>query len=456
MHNRGTIIAIRGQIAEVMFQGHSPEIHHILVLEEDPDVRMEVYASASNTSFYCLVLSPTAKLSRGKAVVDTGKPIMLPAGPEILGRLLNVFGQPEDGGKPLTTKETRPIFSKEIPFDDVIVPSIILETGIKAVDFFAPIIKGGKLGLFGGAGVGKTVLLTEIIHNVVILNKENSVSIFSGVGERIREGHELYETLSENKVLSQVALLYGQMGENPAIRFRTALAGVTLAEYFRDTGKNVLFFIDNIFRFAQAGYELATLMNTIPGEGGYQATLSSEMANFHERLVSTQKGSITSIEAVYVPSDDITDYGVQAVFPYLDSTIVLSRAVYQEGRFPAIDFLSSSSSALNIDFVGELHYRTLIEAQALLKKAMSLERIVSLIGESELSNPDQIIYKRSRILKNYMTQSFFVTQTQTGKEGVYVPTKQTVAEVREIIDGKHDNVDPDKFLFIGSLRDAHQ
>lgn len=454
MEEKGIITTVIGQIVEVRFTRHFPKINDILVLEDDKSVRMEVYMTASETSFYCLLLSPSPRLSRGKTVLNTGKPIMLPVGPELLGRVINVFGDPQDGLAPLATKTHRPIVNAGLSFEEIVVPNKILETGIKALDFFSPIVKGGKLGLFGGAGVGKTVLLTEVIHNVVILNKAKSVSIFSGVGERVREGQELYETLKENNVLEQVALLYGQMGENPAVRFRTALSGVTVAEYFRDQEKDVLFFIDNIFRFAQAGYELATLMNTLPGEGGYQATLNSEMASFHERLISTQKGSITSIEAIYVPSDDITDQGVQAVFPYLDSTVVLSRSVYQEGRFPAIDFLSSNSSALNIELVGEGHYNAVTEAQSLLKKAFALERIVSLIGESELSAPDQTLFKRAKILKNYMTQSFFVAQQQTGKEGKYVPISQTVADVRLILEGKCDAIDPDKFLFIGPLKDV--
>ncbi|HRN96398.1 MAG TPA: F0F1 ATP synthase subunit beta, partial [Candidatus Levybacteria bacterium] len=325
--------------------------------------------------------------------------------------------------------------------------------GIKAIDFFSPLLRGGRVGLFGGAGVGKTILLTEVIHNVVVLAKNNDVSIFTGVGERIREGQELFETLKESNVLPSVALVFGQMGENPAVRFKTALTGLALAEHFRDEEhRNVLFFIDNIFRFAQAGYELSTLMNTIPGEGGYQATLASEMAQFHERLVSTKNASITSMEAVYVPSDDVTDYGVQSVFPYLDSSVVLSRAVYQEGRFPAIDFLSSTSSALSREIVGDDHYNAYIEAQSLLKRALTLERIVSLIGESELPAADQVIYKRARLLKSYMTQSFFVTENQTGRKGEYVKRVETIGDVNEILQGRYDTAEPERLMYVGSLK----
>jgi F-type H+-transporting ATPase subunit beta len=364
-----------------------------------------------------------------------------------------MFGEPQDSKGVLDTKDIWPIFGRDTNLTNSVGTSKILETGIKLIDFFCPILRGGKVGLFGGAGVGKTVLLTEVIHNIVILNKDKSVSVFSGVGERIREGQELYETLEKSGVLPKVALIYGQMGENSAIRFRTAFAGITMAEYFRDKQKDVLFFIDNIFRFAQAGYELGTLMNTIPSEGGYQATLGSEMANFHERLISTDTGSITSMEAVYVPSDDLTDYGVQSVFPYLDSIIVLSRRVYQEGRFPAIDILSSTSSALDEETVGKNHYNAFIQSLSLLKRASSLERVVTLVGESELSSEDRALYNRARILKNYMTQNFFVTTSQTGKEGKYIPVEETVADVEQILSGRYDDFPPETFLYIGALKD---
>lgn len=453
--NKGKIVAILGQIVEVLFEEMAPKIHDILVLEDDDTSRMEVYASSGQQSFYCLLLSPSANLARNKTVINTQAPITVPVGSSILGRVMDIFGRPEDGQGDIVATQRQPIFGKEVAYDAIVIPSTILETGIKAIDFFSPILKGGKVGLFGGAGVGKTMLLTEIIHNVVVLHKQDTVSLFVGIGERIREGQELYETLKENNVLPSVGLLFGQMGENSAIRFRTGLAGVTIAEHFRDVEKkHVLFFLDNMFRFAQAGYELSTLMNAIPGEGGYQATLSSEMAHFHERLVSTKNASITAIEAVYIPSDDITDNGVQAIFPYLDSTVVLSRLIYQEGRFPAIDFLSSTSSALNQEIVGQAHYQALLDAQSLLKRAVALDRIVSLIGESELSVEDQLVYRRSRLLKNYMTQNFFVTQTQTKKPGVYVPLVQTLADVRAILDGKADEMDVEKLLFIGALQEA--
>lgn len=451
--NKGKIISIKGQIIEVEFNKNPPAIYDVLILESDPKIKMEVYATSSPSTFFCFSFSKTKDLYRGASVVNTKKPITIPVGNQIKGRVMDLFGNVQDGKEALDVKESRPIFKSD-NIKDVIVPKQILQTGIKAIDFFSPILQGGKVALFGGAGVGKTVLLTEIIHNVVILNKSTNIAIFTGVGERAREGAELYESLEKSGALPSVSLLYGQMGENPAVRFRTALAGVTLAEYFRDEqAQNVLFFIDNIFRFAQAGHELANLMNTIPSEGGYQSTLTSEMANFHERLVSTSKAAITSMEAVYVPSDDITDYGVQSVFPYLESMVVLSRQIYQEGRFPAIDLLSSTSSALTLEIVGEDHYRTFIAAQNLLKKAVALERIVSLVGEGELAPQDQKIYKRAHITQNYMTQNFFVAQVQTGKQGRYVTLTETIADMKRILEGAYDDYPPETFLYIGSLKD---
>ncbi len=450
----GKIISVKEQIVEVEFNEGKPAIFDVLILKDDPAIKMEVYTSASPNSFYCLAITSITKLHYGSTVINTGQPINIPVGPEMLGRVIDTLGNPQDDLGEIKTKEQRPIIVKDIGIANVDIPKEILETGIKPIDFFTPIIKGGKVGLFGGAGVGKTVILSEIIHNIVILHPEENVSIFTGVGERTREGEELYTTLKENNVMQGVTLIYGSMGENPALRFRTAFSGVTIAEYYRDMmKKNVLFFIDNIFRFAQSGYELSTLMNAIPSEGGYQSTLSSQMASFHERLVSTQKNAITTFEAIYVPADDMTDNGVQAVFPYLDSGIILSRSVYQEGRFPAIDILASNSSDLNAETVGEEHCQTAIDAQALLKRAMSLERIVSLIGESELSTSDRIVYKRSKILKNYMTQNFTILETQTEKKGVYVPAKDTIADVKAILDGKVDELQPEDFLFIGTLKD---
>lgn len=453
----GKVVSVKGQIIEVEFLDEKPRIYDVLIGKDDDTVKMEVYTSASPNSFFCLALTGVTTLHHGSVVESTGQPIKIPVGPEMLGRVVDSIGQAQDGLGEIKTKETRPIIAKDVSFANVNIPHELLETGIKVIDFFTPIVKGGKVGLFGGAGVGKTVIISEIIHNLVILAPEENVSVFTGVGERTREGEELFSTLIESKVMQGVSLIYGSMGENPALRFRTAFTGVTLAEYYRDSmGKNVLFFIDNIFRFAQSGYELSTLMNAIPSEGGYQSTLTSEMASFHERLVSTHKNSITTFEAIYVPADDLTDAGVQAIFPYLDSNLILSRAVYQEGRFPAIDILSSNSSALNPDTVGQDHYQTAVDAQALLKRAVALDRIVSLIGESELSAEDQQVYKRAKMLKNFMSQNFTVVETQTEKKGVFVKVGDTVADVRSILDGKVDNLVPEDLMYIGTLKDVEE
>ena len=454
----GVIRSIQGQLIEVEFQDHNaPAIHDILILKDNPDFKMETAISSGSKIFYCFAFSKTNQLYRGAKVINTKQQIKVPVGKEILGRVIDIFGNPLDGLESLTKLKKEPIYDASFQsssYKKTSVKQELLETGIKVIDLFSPIVKGGKIGLFGGAGVGKTLLLTEIIHNVVMLNKDNNVSVFAGVGERAREGQELRETLQNGGVLPKVALIFGTMGENPAVRFRTAFAAATIAEYFRDKEKkDVLFFIDNVFRFAQAGNELSILMNTIPSEDGYQATLTSEMANFHERLVSNEKNAITTIENIYVPNDDILDQGVQSIFPYLDSSVVLSRTVYQEGLLPAVDLLSSVSASLSPDITGNLHYETTLRAQNLLRQAVALERIVSLVGESELSVQDKAVYLRAKKLKNFMTQSFFVAQAQTGREGKYVKRHAAIKDVNDIIDGKYDAVSEEKFLFIGSAKE---
>jgi F-type H+/Na+-transporting ATPase subunit beta len=320
------------------------------------------------------------------------------------------------------------------------------------LDLFSPILKGGKVGLFGGAGVGKTILLTEILHNIVGKAKENSVSIFAGVGERSREGLELYQSLIDSDVIGNSSLIFGPMGENPSVRFLSAFSAAALAEYFRDVEKkNVLFFIDNVYRYAQAGNEISTLTSGLPSEDGYQATLEKEMAKFHERLISTDSASLSTIEAIYVPADDLLDHGVQSIFPYLDSVVVLSRRLYQEGVLPAIDILASTSASLHPNIVGDLHYEIVVNAKSILKQAESLERIVSLVGEAELSGEDQLAYKRARKIKYFMTQSFFVTESQKGKKGSFVNLKTAIEDLRGIIEGKYDNIPEEKFRYIGSV-----
>lgn len=452
MDNKGTIISIKSQIVEVEYYDNPPEIHDLFVLENDASVILEVYASSSDRMVYCLALTSTQGLHRGATVVNTRKTLEIPVGEEVLGRAVNVFGDAIDGKAPLQKKKTFSFFKKPNSFAQIIVPHDLLETGIKSVDFFTPLLKGGKIGLFGGGGVGKTVLLTEIIHNVISSKENNHLSIFTGIGERSREGQELYEELDKTGVLSAVSMVFGEMSKNPAVRFRTAFAGIALAEYFRDQEqKSVLFFVDNMYRYAQAGYELGTLLSSIPSEGGYQATLSSEIADLHERLYSTPNADITTFETVYVPSDDITDPGVQAMLPYLDSRVVLSRWIYQEGRFPAIDTLTSFSSAMNPDIVGQEHYKTYVETQKLLKEAVNLERIASLIGESELSQENQIIFKRSKLIKNYMTQRFATVSEATANDITYIPREKTITDVKQILEGVYDKVAPEKLLYISTL-----
>jgi F-type H+/Na+-transporting ATPase subunit beta len=457
--NTGKIVAINGQIVEVLFHNEKPKLNELLYVQDNPTCLLQVYSSSEKNSYYCLLLTNNYDIYRGQVVLSTNTPLLYPVGEPVLGRVLDLFGNPQDKKGDLVKGEKKPIYAHALPYEDISTKLEILETGIKAIDFFAPLLKGGKAGLFGGAGVGKTVLLTEIIHNIVQLTKTESLtkslSIFAGIGERSREGQELYESLVQSGVMPFSTLIFGPMGENPTNRFLTALAAVTVAEHFRDAEKrDVLFFVDNVFRYAQAGNELSLLMNTIPSEDGYQATLDTEMGSIHERLASNKNNNITTIETVYVPNDDILDQGVQAVFPYLDSILYFSRAIYQEGRMPAIDLLSSTSSALAPDIVGELHYRTVVAAQALLKKAISFEHIVSLVGESELSVQDKVLYQRAKKLRNFMTQGFFVAQAQTGRPGKYVQTKVTVENVKDLLEGKYDDVTEEKFLYIGDLSEV--
>lgn len=448
----GTVVTIRGQVIEVEFEERKPEIHNLLTLEDDPEIKLEVYSSSGQNSFYCLALSKVQKVKRGARVINTGQQILFPVGRQLLGRVVDIFGRPIDQKEDLKVDSFSQIHSRSFKSLESVVGQKILETGIKVIDLFAPLVKGGKMGLFGGAGVGKTILLTEVLHNVVGRAKETSVSVFAGIGERSREGLELYQALLASQVMDNSSLIFGPMGENPSVRFLTAYSAATLAEYFRDKeSKEVLFFIDNVYRFAQAGSELSTLTSNIPSEDGYQATLESEIAQFHERLVPTKRGTITTIEAIYVPADDLLDHGVQAIFPYLDSVLVLSRRLYQEGILPAVDILASSANTLTRSIVGDLHFESAIKAKSILRQAESLERIVSLVGESELSAEDQLIYRRARKIKNFMTQRFFVAETQSGQKGSFVPLKTGVEELNGIIEGKFDHIPEEKFRFIGSV-----
>lgn len=447
----GEVVGVRGQVVEVFFANEKPAVADLLVLVDDPEIKLEVYASSGKEKFFCLALTEIQKIYRGARVQNTHSRIEFPVGSELLGRVVDMFGGPLDGIGEIKTHSVAPI-RKNIKLSDSGSSKVtVLETGIKVLDIFTPMTRGGKIGLFGGAGVGKTILLTEILHNIVE-QKEDAVSVFSGVGERSREGLELKSALARSGVIKNSCLIFGPMGENPAVRHLCAFSAATLAEYFRDQEKrNVLFFIDNVYRFAQAGSELSVLTNTIPSEDGYQATLETEMAAFHERLVSRSTGSITTIEAIYVPADDLLDHGVQAIFPYLDSLVVLSRSLYQQGILPAVDLLTSTSTNLNSSLVGSKHYETAIRAKSMVKKAERLERIVSLIGESELSSDDQLLYRRSRKIRNFMTQKFFVQESQKGQKGNFVPVKSAIDDLSGIIDGRYDHIPEEKFRFIGTV-----
>lgn len=451
----GKIINIKDVVVEVEFNNDpKPEIHDMLTLQEDKSVKLQVAESAGPERFYCINLSTSAPLYRGATVVNTNEKMKVPVGERTLGRVMDLFGNPLDGLGPIEAKDKSEIFKEAPSYSETSDDVTFMETGIKIVDLFAPLLKGGKVGLFGGSGVGKTVLLTEILHNIINKDLGKNMSVFCGVGERSREGQELYKELQNGGVLPYVSLIFGQMGENASVRFLTAHSATSVAEYLRDEmGKNVIFFMDNIFRFAQAGNELSLLMNNIPSEDGYQATLSSEVAHIHERLVSRNNNFITTIEAIYLPEDDLFDQAAQSVFGYLDSSIVLSRDAYRDGRLPAVDILNSDSDALTPKNVSSKHYFVANTAKSLLKKAELLERIVSLVGESELSDEDRIIYQRANKIRNYMTQNFFVTEAQTGKKGIYVSVEDTINDVKDILDGKYDNLTEDKFLFIGKLLD---
>lgn len=456
----GKVKAVSGQIVIIEIQSQNlPNLGDILTSREDSSIQMEVY-SYFEREIFCFSLTEIGKIYRNMLIYNTGNQIIIPVGSGTLGRLMNIYGDEEDGKGPIKTTARMPIYDRPPIFNTLESSTQILETGIKVIDFVAPFLNGGKIGLIGGAGVGKTVLITELIHNITQASAKTSskkgVAVFAGIGERVREGHELYKSLEESKTLENISLIFGQMGENPAIRFRIASAAATIGEYFRDEEKkNVLFFIDNIYRFVQAGNELSTLLGQIPSEQGYQATLQSELGNIQERLVSTVNGSITTIQTVYIPSDDLSDAGVAAVLSYLDSTITLSRAVSQLGLYPAVDLLQSSSSILtNPAIIGKEHYSLITNFQQILTRYNQLERIVAILGESELSAEDRISYSRAKKLINYMTQPLFVTEAQTGRKGKFVPRQNTIQDIKLIISGKLDQIEPEKFLYIGSLNEA--
>lgn len=451
----GRIINIRGQIAEIRVEsGKLPFLFEVLISPEDQGVKLEVFYQSNDISA-CLILSNPTSLYRGMMLIGSGSPLQISGSSNILGRVINFYGEPQDGQGPIMSSKSLPIYSKTPPLNTIRANDEILETGIKALDFLAPFSKGGRIGFIGGAGVGKTILMTELIHNIT--QRHDGVSVFAGVGERIREGQELYQRLVEAKVMQSTVMILGQMNENAAVRFRVALTATAVAEYFRDVEKkDVLFFIDNMFRFVQAGNEVATILGTIPSEQAYQATMQTEVGSLEDHLVSTDNGSITSIQTVYVPSDEITDAGVNTIMSFLDTAVVLSRSVAQMGLYPPIDITQSSSSTLSKRLIGDEHFLVLTKFQEFLERYNKLSHIVAVVGESELSLPDQLVFNRIKKVINYFTQPFFSTENQTGRKGVYVPKKTTIEDIKAIFAGKVDTVPPEKLMYIGSLADLEK
>ena len=414
---------------------------------------MEVAQHIGHDTARCFMLAPSEGIGRGMEVISTGGPIAVPVGKPVLGRMFNVLGEPIDGKGAVKTSERWSIHRQAPPFADQSPVVDIFETGIKVIDLLAPYARGGKIGLFGGAGVGKTVLIMELINNVA--KQHGGLSVFTGVGERTREGNDLYNEMKESGVINKTALVYGQMNEPPGARMRVALSGLTMAEYFRDReGQDVLLFIDNIFRFTQAGSEVSALLGRMPSAVGYQPTLATEMGALQERITSTKRGSITSVQAVYVPADDLTDPAPATTFAHLDATTVLSRSIASLGIYPAVDPLESTSRILAPDVVGEEHYQVARDVQRILQRYKELQDIIAIMGMDELSEEDKLTVSRARKIQRFLSQPFSVAEQFTGMEGKYVPIKETIRGFKEIIEGKHDDLPESAFLFVGTIDEA--
>ena len=458
--NIGRVSQIIGAVVDVKFDGDLPAILSALETDNNGNrLVLEVAQHLGENSVRTIAMDSTDGLVRGNVVTDTGSQISVPVGPETLGRIMNVIGEPIDERGPIGAKQVAPIHADAPAFADQSTESEILVTGIKVVDLLAPYSKGGKIGLFGGAGVGKTVLIMELINNIA--KGHGGYSVFAGVGERTREGNDLYHEMVESGVIdlegdkSKVALIYGQMNEPPGARSRVALSGLTVAEYFRDVeAQDVLFFVDNIFRFTQAGAEVSALLGRIPSAVGYQPTLATDMGTLQERITSTHKGSITSVQAIYVPADDLTDPAPAASFAHLDATTVLNRAISEKGIYPAVDPLDSTSRILSADVVGEEHYTVAREVQEILQKYKSLQDIIAILGMDELSEDDKITVARARKIERFMSQPFHVAEVFTNMPGIFVQLEDTIKSFREILDGKHDDLPEAAFLMVGSIEDA--
>ncbi len=449
---KGVVEQIIGPVVDVYFENHLPDIKNALFLtkENGEKIVLEVAMHLGAGRVRAISMNDTSGLQKNLEVVDSGKPISVPVGEKSLGRLFNVLGETLDNGESLENSEHWSIHRKSPSFAEQTPVAEIFETGIKAIDLLVPFLKGGKVGLFGGAGVGKTVIIQELINNIA--KGHGGYSVFAGVGERVREGNDLYEEMKESGVLDKTALVFGQMNEVPGARARVALTGLTMAEYFRDKeGKDLLFFMDNVFRFVQAGSEISALLGRVPSAVGYQPTLAEDMALLQERITSTKKGSITSIQAVYVPADDFTDPSAATTFAHLDSTVELSRDLAALGIYPAIDPLTSSSSALSPDIVGQEHYEVATAVKQILQKYKDLQDIIAILGIDELSDEDKDVVYRARKIQKFLSQPFHVAEQFTGTPGEYVKLEDTIRSFKEIIEGKHDDKDEDDFYMKGSL-----
>lgn len=452
---KGKIIQVMGPVVDVEFDGYLPEINEAIDVTLDDKTKdrlvLEVAAHIGDSRVRTIAMDMTDGLVRGQECTATGGPIKVPVGEAVLGRIFNVIGDPVDEGAAIPADVERWSIHRSAPaFDEQSTKTEMFETGIKVVDLLAPYSKGGKVGLFGGAGVGKTVIIMELIHNVAF--KHSGYSVFAGVGERTREGNDLYHEMKDSNVLDKVALCYGQMSEPPGARNRIALTGLTMAEYFRDEkGLDVLMFIDNIFRFAQSGSEMSALLGRIPSAVGYQPTLASEMGKLQERITSTSKGSITSVQAVYVPADDLTDPAPASVFAHLDATTVLNRKIAEKGIYPAVDPLDSTSRILSADIIGQEHYNTARGVQSVLQKYKDLQDIIAILGMDELSESDKLVVARARKIERFLSQPFFVAEVFTGSSGKYVELKDTIEGFQGILDGKYDHVPEMAFYMVGGI-----
>ncbi len=452
MSAAGEIVQVIGAVVDVEFPREAlPKIYHALTVT-DVALTLEVEQQLGDGVVRCIAMGSSDGLRRGMAVTNTGAPISVPVGTATLGRIMDVLGQPVDEIGPIAVEQRMPIHRKAPSYEDQAASAELLETGIKVIDLMCPFAKGGKIGLFGGAGVGKTVNMMELIRNIAI--EHEGYSVFAGVGERTREGNDFYHEMKEGGVLDKVALIYGQMNEPPGNRLRVGLAGLTIAEHFRDEGRDVLLFIDNIYRYTLAGVEVSALLGRMPSAVGYQPNLAEEMGILQERITSTKSGSITSVQAIYVPADDLTDPSPATTFSHLDATVVLSRQVAELGIYPAVDPLDSTSRQVDPNTIGEEHYRTTRDVQATLQRYKELQDIIAILGMDELSEDDKLTVSRARKIQRFLSQPFFVAEVFTGTQGKYVPMKETIRGFRGIVDGEYDHLPEQAFYMVGAIEEA--